>query len=216
MKDELKPYIKLVDFIADMLGDNAEVVLHDLLDLNNSIVAIRNGHLSGRKVGGPVTDLVLKVMQDNKYRGKDYLCNYIGYAKNGNILKSSTFFIRNKNDKMIGMLCINTDCDKLIKVRDFLNNMIPSREKGNFEETSDISEDLTLNAEELTLESIRKVVESTGVPPERMSQQEKIDVIRKLQDMGIFLLKGAVAQTAANLKTSEPSIYRYLNQIKRE
>jgi predicted transcriptional regulator YheO len=216
MKDELKPYIKLVDFIADALGENSEVVLHDLIDFNNSIVAIRNGHISGREVGGPATDLVLKVMKDEKYKDKDYLCNYRGYAKNGNVLKSSTFFIRDKKGKMIGMLCINTDCDKLIKIRDFLSSMIPLHENNKFEETEEISEKLSLNAEEFTLESIQKTVNETGVDPERMSQQEKIDVVKKLQDMGIFLLKGAVAQTAATLKVSEPTVYRYLNQIKRE
>ena len=219
MKNELVPFVKFVDFIADMLGEDSEVVLHDLTDLNNSIVAIRNGHNSGRQVGGPATDLVLRVMKGMKYKDKDFLSNYRGYAKNGNILKSSTFFIKDKKEKIIGMLCVNTDCGKLIEIRDFLSGMLPVTDKAENNpknnQPEEISEKFNLNAEELTLESINKIVAEAGVSPERMSQQEKIDVVKRLYEMGVFLLKGAVTQTASTLKISEPSVYRYLNQIKR-
>ena len=57
MNELLKPYMPLVDFLADYLGSNAEVLLHDLTNLEHSIVKIRNGHISGRKEGTPVQTL---------------------------------------------------------------------------------------------------------------------------------------------------------------
>ena len=57
----LKTYIPLVDFIAGIVGPNCEVVLHDLSN-DESIVAIRNNHISGRK-GGPLTNLGLKLQK---------------------------------------------------------------------------------------------------------------------------------------------------------
>ena len=56
----LQPYIPTVDFLADYFGDYAEVVLHDLTNLEQSIIKIRNGHISGRKEGDPCTDFVLR------------------------------------------------------------------------------------------------------------------------------------------------------------
>jgi len=43
--ESLKP---VVDGIATMFGKNCEVVLHDLRNLERSIVAIANGHVTGR------------------------------------------------------------------------------------------------------------------------------------------------------------------------
>ena len=47
----LKKYIPLVDFLAEVFGDDAEVVLQDVSDFNNSVISIRNNHISGRKLG---------------------------------------------------------------------------------------------------------------------------------------------------------------------
>ncbi|MGM0602449.1 MAG: PAS domain-containing protein, partial [Bacillota bacterium] len=40
----LNNYKPLVKFLAEVLGENCEVVLHDLNNLENSIIAIENGH----------------------------------------------------------------------------------------------------------------------------------------------------------------------------
>jgi YheO-like PAS domain len=44
----------VVDMLGHMFGSTSEIVLHDLRDLDASIVAIANGHVSGRGLGGPV------------------------------------------------------------------------------------------------------------------------------------------------------------------
>ena len=38
-------------------------------------------------------------------------------------------------------------------------------------------------------------------------------IVKELQKQGIFLLKGAVKEVAKALNTSEPSIYRYLQNL---
>ncbi len=57
--DIVQSYIPLVDFLAEILGPTAEVVLHDLRKKEHSMIAIRNGRLTGRRadrnVGGPVS-----------------------------------------------------------------------------------------------------------------------------------------------------------------
>lgn len=217
MRKEFLPYIKLVEFLGKVMGSHTEVVLHDMTDPNNSIIAIVNGHVSGRKVGGPATDLVLKIINDHPAHPQNYLCNYMAFGEDGRRLRSSTFFIHDKNDKIIGMLCINMDCQALLDALDILKSLTtfePSDPTGD--KTEAISENLATSAEKLTLQSIREAVHASGCPPDKMTQPDKIRVVKKLYGSGIFLLKGSVTRTAQFLKISEPSVYRYLKLIKQE
>ena len=45
----IEAYIPMVKFIAAVCGPRCEVALHDLDDINHSIVAIENGHITGRR-----------------------------------------------------------------------------------------------------------------------------------------------------------------------
>lgn len=211
MNKELKNYIGLVDFLADFLGEDAEVVMHDFTDLENSVVAIRNKHISGREVGAPATDLVLQALKNRVYDESPYLANYKGRSKTGKVLKSASYFIKNDDGEVIGMLCINMDIDKMTQIKEYMDKLINFKD----EKSDKISETFSQSAKELTFEGIYKVVNSYGIPPERMEQDEKIQVIEQLNEKGIFLIKGAVSEAAAALKVSEPTIYRYLGKVKK-
>src|ERR1039458_177714 len=50
--------------LAQALGAGNEVVVHDLSRVPNSIVAI-GGELTGRRVGGPMTDLLLRHLRQD-------------------------------------------------------------------------------------------------------------------------------------------------------
>ena len=212
MNKALNKYINLVDFLADFLGEDAEIVLHDVADLENSIVAIRNNHISGRQVGGPATDLVLEILKQKTYLQCPYLANYKGKSKTGKLLKSATYFIKGDDAKVIGLLCINMDIEKLAMVKNYMDKLMCFNEVS---EESSISETFSHSAQELTFESIYSVVNAVGIPPERMEQDEKIRVVEALNEKGVFLIKGAVSEAAAALKVSEPTIYRYLGKVKR-
>jgi predicted transcriptional regulator YheO len=211
----LSPFIMLVDFLAEQLGPNHEIVLHDLTHLNHSIIAIRNNNISGREVGGPATDLVLKIMKENDYPKKDYICNYKGYAKGGKQFRSSTFFIRNESGGLIGMLCINSDITALNKLVDAVQCIVAYNNLNDIELSEvSYSENLSSSIEELTLSSVQSIIKGKHVSPERMTPEEKMDIVGELNKKGIFLLKGAVSEVAHHLKTSEATIYRYLQKVK--
>lgn len=208
----LDKYKILVEFLAKVLGENCEVVLHSTDDFENSIVAIENGHLSGREVGGSLTDLALNILKDQEELENDYLTNYTGKTYAGKELKSSTYFIRDDNDKVRGMLCINIDVSKYVKVRDLLNSLIGS--KHNIEDANknkDLSENFTSSIEELIDSMIENSIGSKSIPPNRMTAEEKKDITKKLDKRGVFLLKNSVSKVAKKLQTSEATIYRYLN-----
>ena len=108
MNETVRRFLPMVDFLEQILGKNSEIVLHDFSDPDHAIVDIRNGIVSGRKVGGPATDLALKIMHDAKYRDLPFITGYEGRGAGGKTLESATYFIR-ENDEIVGMLCVNTD-----------------------------------------------------------------------------------------------------------
>ncbi len=108
MNETVRRFLPMVDFLEQVLGKNSEIVLHDFSDPDHAIVDIRNGIVSGRKVGGPATDLALKIMHDGKYRDLPFITGYEGRGAGGKTLESATYFIR-EDGEIVGMLCVNTD-----------------------------------------------------------------------------------------------------------
>ena len=207
---KLKSYIHLVNFIADFLGPSYEVVLHDVRNINNSIIAIKNGHISGRKVGGPLADLSFKHIKENRNSDKKYLLLY-GKTKDGRQLKTSTYFIRDERENIIGLLGINTDISDFVdlkkRMENFINyggnNVIEDREEERFESS----------IEDIMDSIINEVITESRLSVDRMDHLEKIEITKKLNLKGIFLIKGSVAKVAEKLKTSEATMYRYIKQV---
>lgn len=225
--DKLKKYIPVVHFIAEIMGKNCEVVLHDVTKPDSSIVEIVNGHISGRKVSGPITDLALKVMKDKNYKDKHFICNYESVGKSKKMFRSSSYFIKDEQNEIIGMVCVNVDLTDLMNARSVLDDAImlstvadiANQEHNQAEQTKsafdlNVLESFEDNIEDLLLSLIKGVLSDSEIAPERMSPQEKMDIVRKLNEKGVFLLKGGVSEVAKHLDASEATIYRYLNKIK--
>ena len=58
----LQAALQLVEGIFQMLGSRYEVILHDLSHVESSIVALA-GDVTHRKIGGPVTNYLLQLLQ---------------------------------------------------------------------------------------------------------------------------------------------------------
>ena len=84
----------IVEGVAKLFGRNCEVVLHSLNDLQHSIIKIKNGEITGRKLGSPVTDLSIKILKEINFSG-DNVSSYYTKTKDGKILKSVTIVIKN-------------------------------------------------------------------------------------------------------------------------
>ncbi len=209
----LAQYYILVDFLADFLGDTTEVVLHDLTDLEHSVVKIRNGHISGRKEGDPATDLVMKILNNNA--SEPYVCNYKSASKNKKHLKSASFYIRDSSNKIVGMLCLNSNIEGLLSVQDylysFLNGFVETTSK---HDTEHASENLGQSINEIINSSIERALSKYAGRENSLSIAEKEDIIATMNAEGVFLLKGAVSKVALALNMSESSMYRYLKQVK--
>ena len=226
----IEQYIPIVKFLGEALGRNYEIALHDLTKPENSIVAIANGELSGRSVGGPVTDFVLKVLKKGNIEHRPYLCNYHAKDNKGHVSLSSSFFIHDEKNKTIGVLCINHNISPYLTARKFLSDEIIHDETDNdhFFTTGDtthngspsgslnIFENFQGTVGDVIETLINSALEKYPVSPERLSLEERLSIIQELNDNGLFLLKGGIPALAASLDVSEPTVYRYLSKIKKE
>ena len=76
-------------------------------------------------------------------------------------------------------------------------------------------EHFSTTAEELVATTIAQIAAAKGCSVASFSPTDRLDVVRRLNADGVFLLKGAVAHVAATLGISEPSVYRYLQKVRR-
>jgi len=209
VNETVRRFLPMVDFLEQVLGKNSEIVLHDFSDPDHAIV--------DRKVGGPATDLALKIMHDAKYRDLPFITGYEGRGAGGKTLESATYFIR-ENDEIVGMLCVNTDLSTVRSINAMVQQLVacfdaaPTRTEPAPIEV----ESLSKSTQELIDRSISELLESRGMEVSSLGQADRVDVIRHLNGNGVFMLKGAVACAASALGISEPSVYRYLQKVRKE
>lgn len=222
MTRTIEDYKPLVEFLGIALGENCEVVLQDVSKEKNCIVAIVNSHISGRKIGSPITDLALKFMVNEEWKDKNYICNYTGKTAKSKILSSSTFFIKD-NGKLIGMLCINIDTSRMSEISETLYALSKSlpRIATQLSPEPTLPTTMTDNETETFFEKPEDIIDSffdnffreNNVTAERLTIDEKLMLIERLENIGIFRLKGAISYVAEKLLISEPSVYRYRSNI---
>lgn len=221
----LNQYIKLIDFWADFLGEDYEIVLHDIESVEKSIVYIRN-NFSGRKIGGSITNLGLKILKEKNYNDQDYFVNYTSKTFDEKTIRSATYFIKDDDDNLIAMMCANIDVTKAVLINDYLQDFIIGQKRTPMNEEvstikkikviddKDISETLSDSIEDVAHHMIDEVISKLSVPINRMTLDEKKEVIYELDHKGLFLIKGCVKFIANKLQVSETTVYRCIGSNK--
>ncbi|WP_164091334.1 helix-turn-helix transcriptional regulator [Poseidonibacter lekithochrous] len=214
MNQHIKRFITIADFLGEVLGSNTEIILHDLTNYEESIVYIINGHISNRKIGGRPTDLILEFIAAEAEGNKQFISNYNSKSIEGKLLYSSTYFIRDDENKIVGALGLNSDYHEVKKSLSFLTSLLPNYVDDKVLSLNNIKENLNTDPQELTLNKIDAILNEFDIVPNRMTTDEKTEVITALNDCGVFNIRGSVQEVASKLQMSEPSIYRYIKKIK--
>lgn len=196
--------------IAAQFGSDCEVVVHDLsCHPDHSIVAIENGHVSGRKVGDGASYVVLDQITQEDARPKDHLC-YLTRTPGGKILKSSTMYIRGARGKVSAILAINFDVSKLMIVGDAVSQLVsvPGPQPSEPEKI--------VNINDLLEELIQQSVALVGKPVALMNKDDKVKAIRFLNENGAFLVTKSGDKVAKYFGISKYTLYSYIDDSKQE
>ena len=212
----LLSFTPIVKAIAKTFGKDCEVLLHDANNLENSIVVIENGHVTGRKVGSPMTDLGLYFLKSDLFKDTEFIANYQTESKDGKKLKSTSIFIRDNKKKIVGFLCINYALDHLTEIRRKIDDFCAVNKDAdkNIFNNEEKEEIFTDNLDDLLERVFIKAREKVGKPIEKMQKDDKLEIVRYLQKKGVFLVKGNIDKIANKLNVSRYTVYNYLSEIK--
>ncbi|MFV0399848.1 MAG: transcriptional regulator [Oscillospiraceae bacterium] len=215
-RERLQLYIDLAAFLANCYGENVEVAVHDISDLDHSAIAIYNNHVSGRKMGAPIATHMLNVIREKKYLDRNYSVNVKNKLSNGKVLRSSTYFIKDDTGELIGALCINVDVSQYVELAGFFDNLAFGRcasdEAPAPQEPEEGKDAFPGTVDELIGSTIADFEEENGAVS-TFTPEQKIEIITRLNEKGTFLFKGTVKKISAALGVSEPTVYRYLSII---
>ena len=214
----LVTYSGLVDFLALYLGGNSEVSLSD----TGKILYMKNPLSPDREAGASMGEMQRSFVNNPQFHDVPSTVNYRALSSSGEKLRSATMFLH-ENGKLIGLLTINSRVDELIQCRKLLDRFISGDEaaeqvevsKSKSKKPKDYYETLSFSISDLIDETIKRAVNRYKSPANRFNLDEKLTIVRELDDRGVFLVKGSVAELSKKLNASEATIYRYLQQLQR-
>lgn len=210
-EEVLQLYRPLLPALAAAAGPSVEVVLHNLdgndVDLGHTIVAIENGHVTGRAVGGPSTSLGLDVLRDRQKNHDAF--GYTASTSDGRELRCSSIYFHNREGDIVASLCINVDVSPLRQARNLLDALLPATAVETTP-TEHFGTDLVSVMDAMITEAIRDI----GRPVEAMSRDDKISVLERLDQRGATQMRKSVEAIAKRLGISRVTAYNYLEEAR--
>lgn len=212
---EDEPFLKtLIKGIAAQFGPNCEVVLHDLRNkpYDSTIVAIENGHVTGRRIGDCGTNLGLQVLRGTDKKGDKYA--YLNQTPTGKLLRSTSIYIRNQKGEAIGSVCINLDVTDLMMARRAISSLTGQSDEQEKDRGDTEAEVFPNDVGQLLQTLIQLAIRYVGKPVARMTKEDKMNGIKYLDDKGAFLIKKSADRIAKFFGVSKYTIYSYLEKTR--
>lgn len=208
----LQTILQLLPGLSQMLGPSQEVILHDLRYPDSSIIGIC-GSVTGRSIGGPITNYVLHTIRTYGNNAPDRI-NYRTETKDGIILRSSTIFIRDGQGSIIGCLCFNSDVSDIARAVEHLQSLFSFNTVVSQDLSGTVEELFATDVSDMMKDMVKKALTKRTIDPTDMHKADKLQVVAELEENGIFHVKGAVEYVATSLHVSIPTVYNYLKTVR--
>ena len=204
--DNIKSILKSM---AEHFGPECEVVLHDFSQgYENSVVAIENGLVTGRKVGSSITTSGLETLSSESDQLGDGLYNYITTGPDGRIIRSSTALLRDGEGRIFGSLCINQDITQLCQAEKVLHGLT------RYGSERDMNELFVQNVDELLDHYMLQCTHLIGRAPGDMNKEELARSLDFLESKGVFRIKKAGDRVCETFKITKYQLYHHLDIIR--
>lgn len=212
----LQPVVRM---LGGIVGPHIEIVLHDLTKPESSVIAIANGHVSGRAVGasiltGPKQDKgFVEATEALGTRGEPVHSVIEGYATltvDNRPLKSSTVIFRDAGGEPFLAFCLNADMSNFEMAHTWLGQYLQPVLQMAQPEAEKPEMDVLM--QEIISDAVRRY----GKPVGLMNKREKTLAVQTMQQRGLFIVKGGVERAAGALGVSRYTIYNYLEALRQE
>lgn len=203
--------------LAVQFGDSCEIVIHDLKSeqLEHSVVHIENGHVTGRKLGDGPSRVVFDTLSKDPAKIKDRL-SYLTKTEDGRILKSSTMFVRGDNGTVEYIFSLNYDITALLSIESAVHSLVTTQKETQIRENG-LNEDdsqpqpILRNVTDLLDSLIEQALNLVGKPVAAMNKEDKIKVVKFLNNAGAFLITKSGDRVASLLEISKFTLYNYMD-----
>lgn len=188
--------------IALLLGPYAEVVLHDAT--TDRILAVWNP-ISDRGPGDPS---LLGELDALSPTATDVFGPYEKMLADGRRLSSVSAVLRDPDGSSSAVLCINLDRTPLDQAAAALSAFAaPTAPRPEPLFTSDWIETIQ--------QTVGSYVRTNGRPVQRLTKDDRLQILRELDGVGVLAVRRSVPVTATALGVSRSSVYALLAELKR-
>ena len=190
--------LAMAEGLGQTLAPFCEVVLHDLTDPCQTILAIHNNQ-SGRALGAPATELGLARIEDPGT--PQVIANYANRFADGRPVKSTSIGIRDTDGRYVAALCLNVDLSVFQGMRAVLERFTdiggsPPR-----------AETLAPIGAEAIRDRIDRFAARLATPPHALKAGERRALLRELKDSGCLDVRRAMDVVARHLGVSRATVY---------
>ena len=202
MKDDLRPFVPVCQAIAGLLHPHAEVVLHDLA--TGKVAHIANAFSKREPGDSSMTDLDVAISLDAAVIGPYRKTNW-----DRRQLRSVTAVLRDRNDRPVGLLCVNLDISAFEGAVEFIRSLIqfsPPSEPPSALFKSDWKE--------MVNETVDGYLRERRLTEAGMSRDDLVALIGRLNERGLFSIRNATPYIAEVLRLSRATLYKHLKEIK--
>lgn len=200
---EQKALLSQIEQVAQGLAATfapfCEVVVHDLLDPSQSILAIHN-NLSGRAVGEPTTELGLARIADPDY--PQVIANYANQFADGRQAKSTSVGIKDSSGEYIAALCLNVDLTLFRSLQSVVGQFTAIDG-----DTSGLAESLDPAGAEAIRQRIDQFAARLSTAPRALKAAERRALLRELKESGSLEVRRAMEVVAQHLGVSRATVY---------
>lgn len=206
-----KRYIQIADVLGQMFPNVLEATIHNFKDLDKAIIHIVNGHISGREVGCPASELnIRRLLEEDEF--PDTIINFASRNSRGQQLKSSSLAIRDDEGKIIGAFCLHFDISQFEQFHQFLGHLLSSTIP-SFLGVNDFGASQPHN-DEIQAE-INHWLLKNSLYSSQLTYKDKRAIVEYLYHRGCFKKKGAIPCVAQSLQLTRQSIYNYIDLSKK-
>lgn len=192
--------------IAETFGSSCETLIHDMKEPGHPIIAIYNGHISGRQVGSTASifgdDLGARDIDYEKFNDEDAV-NTLAITNSGRHVKSTTVPFRGKD--YYYALGVNFDFTPLLSASNVLSDLTTT----SADLEAHVSKQPSANLDDIFEDCVRLI----GKPLVKMKKQDKVQLIALLMQRKAFDYQKSVSYIAERLGMSRYTVYKYIHEV---
>ena len=198
---------KIVEALGQTFAPLVEVVLHDLTDPDNAVVAIAN-NLSGRQPGDAVTEMGLARIADPAF--PEVIANYANRFPDGRPAKSTSIGLKNSRGEYVGAICLNMDISMLAAAAASVQQLVSV----SAQTPAPVRETLATRRLDDIAPLITDFAAQRNTTPPGLTLSQRREAIRLVEARGLLDLRHAHAEVARTLGVARSTVYTFLTDPK--